>query len=297
MSSPRKSGAGAGLAAALAAYGAWGLFPVYFRALAGVPPLEVLGHRVLWSAGFLALLLTALRRWGAVAALVAAPRRLLLLVVTAALVSTNWLIFIWAVGAGRTLDSSLGYFMNPLVNVALGVLFLRESLTRVQLAAIAIAAAGVLSLVATAGHVPWVSLALAVTFGLYGLLRKRGAIDPVGGLFLETLALAPAAALYLALLHRGGQGHFGAAPGLLAVSGALTALPLIWFAVAVQRLRLSTVGLLQYLAPSLQFTVAVALFGERFTRAHAVAFGCIWVSLALYSAEALREARRAEARG
>jgi len=287
-----------GLRWALAAYLAWGLFPIYFRLLAGVPALEILAHRVAWSAAFLALLLTLLSRWKAVLSLLAAPRSLGLLLASAVLLSVNWLIFIWAVNAGHVLDSSLGYFINPLVNVLLGVVFLRERLTRPQLAAVSLAAAGVLALVVRAGHVPWISLSLAATFGAYGLLRKVGGVDAVAGLFVETLLLAPAAGAYLAWLSATGAGHFGGNGRqalLLAAAGAVTAVPLIWFAVGVQRLRLSTVGLLQYIAPSMQFAVAVFAFGERFTAAHALAFGCIWVSLGIYSADALQAARRAEA--
>jgi chloramphenicol-sensitive protein RarD len=293
---PRRSG----LAWALAAYVAWGLFPVYFRLLAGVPALEILAHRVVWSAAFLVLLLTALRRWGAALSLLRAPRSLRLLATSALLLAVNWLVFIWAVNAGHVLESSLGYFINPLVNVLLGVIFLRERLTRPQLLAVALAASGVLALVVRAGHVPWVSLALATTFGAYGLLRKVGGVDAVAGLFVETLLLAPAAGLWLAWLSRGGAGHFGPDPRralLLAAAGAVTAVPLIWFAIGVQRLRLSTVGLLQYVAPSMQFAVAVFAFGEPFTAAHGLAFGCIWVSLAIYSADALQAARQAEAAG
>lgn len=286
-----------GLPWAVAAYLAWGLFPLYFRLLAGIPPLEILAHRILWSAAFLALLLTGLRRWGAAAELFRAPRRLLLLGASALLLSLNWLIFIWAVNAGHVLDSSLGYFINPLVNVLLGVLFLRERLTRPQLVAVGLAAAGVLALVVRAGHVPWVALSLAVTFGGYGLLRKVGRADAMAGLFVETLLLAPLAGGFLAWLSGSGEGHFAAGGRqalLLALAGAVTAIPLIWFAMGVQRLRLSTVGLLQYISPSMQFLVAVFAFGEAFTPAHGVAFGCIWVSLAVYSADALSAARRAE---
>jgi chloramphenicol-sensitive protein RarD len=298
MPPSRKPGAAAGLAFALAAYASWGVFPVYFHALAGVPPLEVLGHRVLWSALFLSLLISLLRRWEVVAGLLRDRRRLATLVASAALVSANWLLFIWAVTSGHILESSLGYFMNPLVNVLLGVVFLREPLSRLQAGAVALATGGVLWLVVAAGHLPWISLLLALTFGAYGLVRKRSGVDPVAGLFVETLVLAPLAGLVLAWLARAGAGHFGRGTGhdlLLASSGIITALPLIWFAMGVQRLRLSTAGLLQYVSPTLQFTCAVALYGERFTRDHAVAFACIWTSLALYSGDAFRALRRAEA--
>jgi chloramphenicol-sensitive protein RarD len=296
MSSPSTRGVATGLASTLAAYVSWGLFPVYFHALGRVPPLEVLAHRVVWSVAFLVLVVSGLSRWSAVAGLLRQPRRVATLALTALLISANWLLFIWAVWAGRVLEASLGYFTNPLVNVLLGVVFLREPLSRPQLAAVLVAGAGVLWLVASAGHLPWLSLALALTFGLYGLVRKRAAIDAIGGLFVETLVLAPLALAWLWSL--GPANHFSPGTGLgwlLASAGAITALPLIWFGVGVQRLRLSTVGLLQYVTPTLQFACAVVLFGEPFTRAHAVAFGCIWTSLAIYSADALRAARRLEA--
>jgi chloramphenicol-sensitive protein RarD len=285
----------AGVAYAAAAYLTWGLFPVYFHALAGVPAPEILAHRIVWSAAFLAVLITLVRRWQEVARQLRSPGTLPALALSAAFISTNWLVYIWAVNAGHVLDASLGYFINPLVTVLLGVLFLREPLTRRQLIAVTLAAAGVLALVIRAHRVPWVALTLAGTFALYGLVRKRVRVDAVGGLLGEVGILAPMALVYLAWLGRSGASHFGsgARPGLLlAASGVVTAVPLIWFALGVQRLRLSTIGLLQYLNPTMQFAIAVFAFGEPFTPAHAVAFGCIWLSLAIYTAEALAAARR-----
>jgi chloramphenicol-sensitive protein RarD len=282
-----------GLVAALAAYLSWGAFPLYFKALAAVPPVQILAHRVLWSAVFLCGLVTLRRRWGE-ALEVLRGGRLPIYVVTTLLISGNWLLFIWAVNTGRILEASLGYFVNPLVNVLLGALFLRERLSRRQALAIALAGAGVLALVVRLGAFPWVSLALALTFALYALLRKKAHIDAVVGLLVETLLLAPVALLYLAALARAGQGAFGAAPAttaLLALAGVVTAVPLIWFAVGVRALRLSTMGLVQYVTPTCQFLLAVALYRERFTAAHAVAFGCIWASLALYTFDALRGRR------
>ncbi len=290
----------AGVAYAAAAYLWWGLFPLYFRALAGVPATEILAHRIIWSAIFLVTLITARRRWRDVARQIWSARTLRSLAATAVFISSNWLIYIWAVNSGRVLEASLGYFVNPLVTVLLGVLFLGDRLTPRQVLAIALAAAGVLALIVRAGRVPWVALVLAVTFGLYGLLRKQVRIDAVAGLLGEVGILAPLALLYLASLHHGGTAHFGAGARqtvLLAMSGVVTALPLIWFANGVERLRLSTVGLLQYLNPSFQFAIAVFAFGEPFTSAHAVAFGCIWISLVIYTAEALALAARPTAAG
>ena len=295
--SARPRGSAAGLAYALAAYVVWGLFPVYFRALAGVPALEVLASRILWSCVFLALLLTARRGWGEVAPLLRSPRRVLWLTATALLISSNWLIFIWAVGHGHTVDSSVGYFVTPLVSVVLGLLVLREPMSRAQGAAVLLAGAGVAALVLGTGTRPWIALALAATFSSYGLLRKMAGVAATGGLFVETLVLAPAAAAWLAFGSGPPGGHLaagGRTAVLLLLSGLVTALPLIWFAEGVRRLRLSTAGILLYVNPSLQLADAVLLFGEPFTRAHAVAFGCIWVSIAVYSVDALRAARRAE---
>ncbi len=284
-----------GFAFGLAAYLAWGLFPIYFKAVRSVPPIEVLAHRVVWSAAFLAALVSWQGRWGEFGAALA-PRKLRPYLLSTALISANWLIFIWAVGAGRVLESSLGYFVNPLVSVLLGSLFLRERLSRYQLAAVSLAALGVLALVVKLGSLPWVSLTLAMSFGLYGLVRKKARIDAVVGLLVETALLAPISLGFLLALAWRGTGTFGATPGttaLLAGSGVLTALPLIWFAIGIRTLRLSTMGVLQYVAPTGQFLLAVALYRERFTPAHAVAFACIWTSLGVYTWDALRAHRAA----
>lgn len=283
-----------GVAYAAAAYLTWGVFPFYFHALGGIPAPEILAHRILWSAAFMTLLVTARRRWLGVARQLRAPGTLPALALSATFISTNWVVYIWAVNSGHVLEASLGYYINPLVTVVLGVLFLRDPLTRRQKIAIALAAVGVAALVLRARQVPWVALALALTFGFYGLIRKRASVDATAGLLTEVVLLAPFAALYLAWLGRAGLGHFGASDrqsALLAASGVVTALPLMWFAVGVQRLRLSTVGLLQYLNPTMQFSIAVFAFGEPFTAAHAVAFACIWISLAIYTAEALALSR------
>ncbi len=284
-----------GVAYATVAYLWWGLFPLYFHALAGVPAIEILSHRIIWSVILLVLLISARRSWPEVLRSLRAPRALRTLAVSAVFISLNWVIFIWAVTEGHTLEASLGYFVNPLVTVAFGVVILRDRLTRLQMLAIALATAGVVSLVIRAGRVPWVALALATTFATYGLIRKRLGIDAVAGLLGEVCLLAPLALAYVAWIQGTGTGHFGAGfkfTLLLALSGIVTALPLLWFAKAVERLRLSTVGLLQYLNPSLQFAIAVFAFGERFTSAHALAFGLIWISLAIYTSEALALARR-----
>jgi chloramphenicol-sensitive protein RarD len=280
-----------GVAAAAAAYLIWGLFPLYFHALQGVPAGEVLAHRVAWSALFMAALVTGLRRWPTVVVQLRRPGAMKTLTASALFISTNWLVYIWSVQSGRVLEASLGYFITPLVSVLLGVVFLREPLSRRQVAAVLLAAAGVLWLVIRAGKVPWVSLTLAGSFGLYGLLRKQLAVDAIAGLLAEVAVLAPLAVAWLAWLWWRGEGHLvSAGPGvttLLVLTGVVTAVPLLLFAVGVRRLTLATVGLLLYVNPTTQFALAVWRFDEPFTAAHAVAFGCIWASLAVYSSEAL----------
>ncbi|HET8539022.1 MAG TPA: EamA family transporter RarD [Anaeromyxobacter sp.] len=283
-----------GVAYAAAAYVIWGTFPLYFRALDGIPAPEILAHRIAWSAAFLVVLVTAWRRWPDVTRQLRAPGTLLRLSTSAVLISGNWLIYIWAVNAEHVLDASLGYFVNPLVSVLLGVAFLHEPLSRRQVVAVALAAAGVLTLVVRAGVFPWVALSLAVSFGLYGLVRKRTPVDATAGLLGEVAVLAPVALVYLGLVARRGEGHLGDGAlrtALLVLLGVVTAVPLIWFAVGVRRLRLATIGVLQYVNPTMQFAVAVFVFGEPFTAAHRIAFGCIWAALAIYTSEALGVAR------
>lgn len=277
-----------GLLAALAAYLAWGVLPIYFKALGPVPPPEILAHRIAWSV----LLLGGILWWRGRLGLLAQARRVPgWLLASTLLIAANWLTYIWAVTSGHMLEASLGYYVNPLVNVLLGVALLGERLSRARAAAVALAAAGVAVLVVRLGTLPWVALTLAVTFALYGLARKRAGLDPMAGLLAETALLAPAALGLLAWRAADGSGVFGRALGqsaLLACAGAVTAVPLVWFAMGVQRLPLSTMGFLQYLSPTLQFLLAVLLYGERFTPAHAAAFGLIWLALGLVSWEAWR---------
>jgi chloramphenicol-sensitive protein RarD len=284
-----------GFAYALAAYGAWGIFPPYFKALRGVAAPEILAHRVAWSAAFLAVLVTLQRRWGEYARAFGSWRSVGIYALSTALVTANWLFYIFAVVTDRVLDASLGYFMNPLVNVLLGALFLGERLRRRQAWAVALAALGVLLLVIRVGHVPWLALAMAFSFGSYGLVRKRAAIDPVVGLLVETSMVLPLAAGLIGLRAWDGTGGLGRDPRttlLLLFAGVITAIPLIWFAHGVRSLRLATMGVIQFLTPTLQFLFAVLLYHEPFTAAHAVAFGCIWGSLAIYTSDAWSGASR-----
>lgn len=285
-----------GLMLGIGAYAIWGLLPLYFHALKGVPALQVLAHRVLWSMLLLALLVLVLRRGRSIAA-AARGRTLLLLAASAALIATNWLIYIWAVQHDHVLEASLGYFINPLVNVALGVAVLGERLRRWQAVAIGVAGLGVVILAASGGGALWISLTLAASFGTYGLLRKVVAIDALGGLTIETLLLAVPAALLLGMAAANGTASFGTAPGvdaLLIASGAVTAAPLLMFAAAARRMPYATLGLIQYIAPTLQFSIAVAL-GEPVRGVHLLTFALIWAGCALYAADTVRAARQVDA--
>lgn len=281
-----------GVTYALAAYLMWGFFPLYFKALGGVAPLEVLSHRIAWSVVTLAVMLTVARKWDGVRRAFSEPRTLITLCASTLLIAVNWLVFIYAVAAGKVLQSSLGYFINPLVSALLGVVFLRERLSPKQKASFLLAAAGVVLLTASHGQLPWIALTLAASFGLYGLLRKRAPVDSLAGLTVETLLLFPMAAVYLGWLALGGKSAFVSGPThltlLLACAGVLTSTPLIWFAAATKRLRLATVGLMQYLVPTLHFLLAVFAFGEPFTRTHLTSFALIWAGLVLYTYDAAK---------
>jgi chloramphenicol-sensitive protein RarD len=277
----------------LAAYLAWGFLPVYFKHLGGVLPTEVVAQRVLWSVLLLAALIAATRRWTHLRAAIANPRALKILTASALLIGANWLIYIWAITADHVLETSLGYFLNPLVNVVMGVVLLKERLTRAQGIAVGLAAIGVAVLAAGASSGLWISLSLAGTFATYGLLRKIAPVESLEGLAIETILLAPVAALYLGWLATRGELAFGSDPHLswlLALSGVMTATPLLLFAAAARRLRYSTLGLLQYLAPTIQFLLAVLAYGEPLTSAHIVCFALIWAGLAIYAADGLRRA-------
>lgn len=287
-----------GLLYGLLAYGWWGLIPLYFKAVDHVPPLEVLAHRIVWSCAILAVVITLGRRWGGFFRALANRRALATLAVTTVLIATNWFTYIYAIGSGNVLQASLGYFITPLANVLLGIVFLHERIRRLQAAAVAIAVAGVLALALLGGEFPWIALTLAVSFSFYGLLRKTVEVDGLVGLFVETLLLLLPAAGGLALLAFTGGGVFRLdAPGtdaLLMLGGAVTAVPLLSFAAAARRLRMATLGFLQYLAPTLQFLLAVAVFGEPFSRWQIASFGCIWTAIALYSLDSLGPYLRAQ---
>ena len=280
----------AGVSSALGCFTLWGLFPIYFNLLRHVPALEVLAHRILGSAVLLLALLLARRQGPALLATFRNGRQLRFYLLTTLLISTNWLLYIWAVQTGRILEASLGYYINPLVNVVLGVLFLRERLNPRQWSAVAIAGAGVLAMTFGYGVFPWISLTLALSFGSYGLLRKKAGHAAMLGLCMETMLMTPVASLFLVVFSTQGTGALGIPDGrtdlLLLAAGPITVAPLLLSLQATQRLRLSTVGLIQYLTPTLQFLLAVAVYHEPFTRIHLMAFGCIWLALAIYSIDA-----------
>ena len=278
-----------GMLSAALAFLAWGLFPLYFKLFKGIPAQEILANRMVWSLLFLACVLLWRRQWSWLAALAGKPRVLAGFAASALLLSINWGIYIWAVNSDRVIDASLGYFINPLVNVVLGFVLLKERMRPVQWTAVALAAAGVAWLTWQAGHPPWISLALGLTFGVYSLLRKTAALGALEGLSLETMLLFPFAAGYLLWLAQHGQNGFAdAAPlsqALLALSGPVTAIPLLLFAAAARQLSLSLLGLMQYLVPTMQLLLGVWLYHEPFGMDRLVGFALIWGGLALYSAD------------
>jgi chloramphenicol-sensitive protein RarD len=277
------------------AYALWGLFPLYFRLVSAVSPLDIVLHRALWSLAFLLGVLAVLRRWTWLRDVARRPRTLGLFASSALLLSANWLVYVWAVNNGRVVDASLGYFITPLVNVLLGYFVLKERPRRVQWIALMFAAAGVLWLTIGAGALPWVGLVLAASFGLYGLMRKTAPLGALEGLTLETLLLAPLAAVLLAwrTTQGGHEPHLDATvSGLLALSGPLTALPLLLFAAGARKIPMATLGVLQYIAPSIQFALGVWLFHEPFAGPRLVGFALIWLALLIYTAEGWRAARQ-----
>ena len=283
-----------GFAFGVAAYGLWGVLPIYFKALAGVGAVDIVAHRILWSLPFLALLLFVSRGWSEVRQAVRRRRTLLLLLTTATLIGINWLLYVYAVTSGHILAASLGYYLNPLANVLLGRTILKERLSRLQWIAIAIAAAGILVLAVGALGQLWISLTLCVSFATYGLLRKIALVDAVAGLGIETALLFPLAIGWLAWRLATGAPSFGTTGGetaLLIAAGVVSTTPLLLFTLAARRLQYSTLGMLQFLAPTLQFLCAVWLYGEPFGRAHAIAFGAIWIALALYMFVLIRAPR------
>lgn len=280
-----------GILYATLAYVIWGLFPLYFRELAAVPALEVIAHRTVWSLVFVLGLLAWRGDWGWLRGLRAQPRVLAAFALSALLLSSNWLLYVWSVLNAQVVEASLGYFILPLVNVAMGTLVLRERPRPVQWLAVAIATVGVLWMAVWSGQPPWIGLSLAATFGIYGLIRKTAVLGALEGLALETLWLAPLALLALAWWAWHGQGAVATANaplwGWLVLAGPITAIPLLLFTAGARRLPLATLGLLQYIAPSLLLALGVWLFGEPLAPARLVGFGFIWAALLVYTLESL----------
>ena len=295
-----KSHEATALLAGIAAFTTWGLIPGYWKLLKAVPATEILAHRFVWTSLFLVGLLSWQGRWREVKANAQSHGAMLFCLASGSAIAINWLLFIWAVNAGRVIETSLGYFMTPLVNVLFGAIFFRERLTRLQFASVLLATAGVLNLTFGYGYFPWVALSLCTSFGLYGFFRKKSGTAAIPGLFFETTAILPLAVLYLALLSANGSatfGHAGLRLSILLVStGIVTAVPLLWFGYAARHLRLTTVGFLQYLAPTGTFFLGVFLYHEPFTHAHLVTFSLIWIALAIFTGEAVLRWRSMRAR-
>lgn len=289
-----------GIFYALGAYFIWGIAPAYFKLIREVPPTEIMTHRVIWSALFMLVLITVSRGWRQVRSVIAQPKKVLLLAFTALTVGANWLLFIWAVNNQHMLEASLGYFINPLINVVFGMLFLRERFRRLQWLAVALAATGVLVQLWQFGSLPVIGLGLALSFALYGLVRKKIQVDAQSGMLIETAWLFPLAALYLFGFADSATSHLSANPLnlnlKLIAAGIITTIPLMLFAAACARLRLSTVGFFQYLGPTLMFLLAVLFYGESLTPDKMVTFGFIWLALALFILDAVLFSARTRVR-
>ncbi|SLN18117.1 EamA family transporter RarD [Oceanibacterium hippocampi] len=285
-----------GVVSILGAFVIWGMSPIYFRLLDAVSPIEIVAHRVVWVLIFIAGLLTVTRGWAEFRAAFRDRQVLAALLASTVLITVNWLTYVWAIAHDQLLQSSLGYYINPLVSVILGVLFLGERLNRVQMLAVGLAAAAVLILAWEGDGVPWIALVLAVSFGFYGLVRKTVRVESTVGLGVETLLILPVALGYLIWIGLAGEGSFRAidlGTDLLLIGlGLITAAPLLFFTIGARRLPLITVGLIQYVSPTLQAVIAIFLWNEPFTHVDGIAFALIWTALALYSGDGLRRRRR-----
>ncbi|MGB1322901.1 MAG: EamA family transporter RarD [Vibrio gallaecicus] len=285
-----------GILLAVGAYTMWGIAPIYFKSLSEVSPFEILSHRVVWSFFLLAFLLHVSRSWRKVRDTLTSKPKMLYLVATSILVGANWLIFIWAVNSNHMLDASLGYYINPLINVLLGMFFLGERLRKLQWFAVALAAIGVIIQLIAFGSVPVVAIALAFSFGFYGLLRKKVSLEAQTGLFIETLVMLPIAATYLLFIADSPTSNFAMNPMqlnlLLIAAGVITTVPLLCFTGAATRLKLSTLGFFQYIGPSLMFLLAVLIYGEAFTSDKAITFAFIWGALVIFSFDGLRHSKK-----
>ena len=284
-----------GLVYALLSYGVWGIFPLYWKLLLHVPPEQILAHRIVWSMVFL-LLILIWRRNRTFITYLSSPRTLGVLLLTAAFIGGNWFVYIYAVNNNHIVEASLGYYINPMVNILLGLVFLRERLSRIQIIAVAFAFSGVAFLTFHYGRIPVISLFLAFSFGFYGLVRKKANLQSMPGLMVETLLLAPVALWYLWLMNSNGTGSFGhysvLSDVLLILGGPVTALPLFWFGIAATRIPLSTLGFIQYLSPTLQLLIGVIVFREPFSLAYIISFGLVWAGLGIYSYSIIRNMKK-----
>ncbi len=284
-----------GFAFAVSAYLLWGVLPFYLKALSEIPPLEVLAHRIIWAVPVAGLLLIVLGRTGDLIAAIRNPRMLAMALLTATLVAINWGIYVWSISNDHALDAALGYYINPLFSVALGALLLGERLTRLQLAAVGLAAAAVITLTISAGSLPWVAVGLTLSWGFYAFFKRSLPIGPNQGFLLEVLILLVPALGYLIWLSNNGQSHFTDSARntwLLIGTGVVTAVPLILYANGAKGLRLSTIGILQYIAPTMIFLAAVFAFGEEFGPARAIAFPMIWAALVIYSYSLIKNRKK-----
>lgn len=285
----------AGVMAGLAAFGMWGFLPIYIKILQQVTATEILVHRILWAIPFGLLIILARRQLPDLRVALTERRTLGFLLLSALFIGINWLVYVWAVQNGQIFQASLGYYINPLMYVVIGVVLFRESLRRFQVLAVVLAAVGVAVLTISSGRFPLISFTLAVSFTIYGVIRKQTRVGAMPGLLIETLVLGPAAAAYLFYLVRQGSAAFGAGDGsldlLLVLAGPFTVLPLLCFALAARRVNLATIGFMQFITPTLQFLVGV-YYGERLTLPHAICFACIWLAVALFSFDAWRTSRR-----
>lgn len=277
-------------------YFLWGLVPLYWTQLASIDPVELIAHRHVWSLVFLVAIVAAQRRFGEIRATFGDARLLARNVISAWFLTGNWLVYVWGVNTGHVIETSLGYFLVPLVNVAAGRFLLHEHLRRAQWIAIGLAAAGVALMIVQLGRPPWIALVLAATWGAYSFMRKQSSLGAVTGLTLETLLLVPIAIAFLLWRHQIGDGALGRVDAWMHVlvlsAGAVTAIPLVMFAYSARRIRLSTLGLLQYIAPSVQLALGIWVYHEPFSRSRMLSFGFIWAALALYTADNLLAQRR-----
>ncbi|WP_457030672.1 EamA family transporter RarD [Kitasatospora sp. P5_F3] len=296
MAGKQEAGSGNGIGYGVAAYGIWGLFPLFWPLLEPSSAVDILANRMTWSLVAVALLLLVQRKWAWIRPLLAQPRRLALSVLAAMTISVNWGVYIWGVNSGHVVETSLGYFINPLVTIAFGVLLLRERLRTAQWVAVGVGVAAVVVLTVGYGRLPWIALTLAFSFGTYGLLKKKVALGGQESFALESAVMFPFAVGFLIWLAVRGEGSFGVAgwghSGLLMVSGVITAIPLLCFGAAALRVPLSTLGLLQYLAPVLQFLLGITVFHEQMPPARWAGFALVWVALVMLSWDALRRLRQ-----